>query len=554
VKRNYSVLIALLVLGIVLLIALPRTDIYEESQENFWNSTPVIELHHYPGHLENESNVFWFVHITDVHINSFEKIFGVQSDLLRQLLNNIKNYINPSFIIETGDLVNGLNPLPYYQDLNQWKIRWSVLQETGMNDTYYYDLVGNHDGYGNSDTFSYFLNWSIQKKLQYTFNRSLGLSNYSFIVLNSVWSNGAEWPDGTSGELNTSELDWFESQLIKNKNSNLTFVFQHHPYTEVGNYTTSSGKTFLELLKEFNVSADIFGHGHENLERNQGGTICIETGSLGQGDQSFRIFAVDNDGISSKVGILNHWPIAMITTPMDRNLSRTAYDIPNTTKVVPVRALVFDRINVDKVQFNIDNSNWSDMTNDSTNKYLWNGSFDATLFSNGVHTINLRAISNSGISTDSISIYIGNCESPEIINKKIKNINRYSNAGPLLYNISNHKWDKEDTSDKLKWNLSNIDPSFCNVQIIDNDSLLFTPVPGSSGTKTITISLIDSTGKSISQDIQITLYLRIDTDQLITILIIIEIMALSTSIILGIFWHKIINSRLFKSFKSNTKS
>ena len=251
-------MISVILFSVSLIIPFLNANIYEKSTEEYVNSMVVIENHNRIGHLSNNSdNLLWFVHISDTHINSFEKIYGKQSEILKHALEDIKNYIKPSFIINTGDLVNGLNPLPYYQDPEQWKIYWAVLQETGMNESFYYDIVGNHDGYGNFDTFSYFLNWSMQKKLQYTFNRSIGNSNYTFIILNTAWSKYAEWPDGTSGELNVSEMDWFENQLIKYKNSNLTFVFHHHPYFDVKDFRTSSGKTFIQLLREYNVSADI---------------------------------------------------------------------------------------------------------------------------------------------------------------------------------------------------------------------------------------------------------------------------------------------------------
>ncbi|MHA1229427.1 MAG: metallophosphoesterase family protein [Candidatus Helarchaeota archaeon] len=545
-KRNYSVLIAVLVFSISFLAVFPNNDLYESSMDNIWNGRTTIETHHTPGHLSNESKIFWFVHISDVHINSFEKIFGVQSEIFSSALNDINNYIKPEFIIDTGDLVNGLNPLPYYQDPDQWKIYWEVLQETGMNESFYYDVIGNHDGYGNSDTFSYFLNWSMQKKLQYTFNRTINNSNYTFIVLNSVWSNGAEWPDGTSAELDTSEMDWFESQLIKYKDSNLTFVFHHHPYWELTDFKTSSGTSFLELLQEYNVSVDAFGHGHEDLELNQGGTICIETGSLGQGGKSIRIFAVDNDGVSTKVGLLDKWPIALITTPMDRDLSRTAYNIPNNSKAVPIRALVFDKNNLTSVQFNIDNGPWISMTNDISNKFLWKGFFDATILSNGVHRINLKASSPSGTDTDSISIYIGIPKAPEIINGKLNNVVRFSDSDPLYYNISMHKWDPRDSKDKLNWSVSNVDPSFCLVEIIDNDTLVFTPNLNAHGTKTITITLTNTHGLSVSTNISITIYYRVPESLIKEIIIISLFIALICSVLISLFRQNLASNKKSK--------
>ena len=551
-KRNYSILIAAIVLGMSILPIMFQLTPYTESEVNSWNGQPITELKDYSGYLSNNSNnIFYFVQITDVHINAFNLIYENQVNVFQRALEEITNYIKPTLIIDSGDLVNGLNPLPYYQDESQWIARATILNDTNMNASYYYDIVGNHGGYGDSINFTYYKKYSIQypvqKEMQYTFNRTFSFGNYTFIALNSAWNDGSKWPDGTNGDLDRSELDWFESKLKNSTNFNLTFVITHHPYTDVGKNTTTTGLTYLQLLEKYNVTVHLFGHGHDNMERNEGGTTCVETNSLGMGDQGYRIFAVDNDGISMKPEYLSHWPNAMITTPMDRNLTRTAYDIPNTTKVVPVRALVFDKVSVDTVHFNIDGGPWKNMVNNTLSNPLYNGSFDATTLSDGIHNINLEVISSSGVSTDVITIYIGDNNKPEIINGKLENVVRYSDADPLKYNLTMFKWDKFDSNNQLKWNVSGIDENFCNISIIGtlNNTLLIDPVPGATGTKTITITLINSAGKSTSQQINITLYIRIATNQLMWIISIIEILILIVSIIIGIFWPKIEKLRIF---------
>jgi predicted MPP superfamily phosphohydrolase len=543
-KRFYSFLIAGLLFGLITIPILFSIDTAAESEITYWEGYPINELRYYPGSLDNDSsNVFWFVHITDVHINAFQAVFEEQSEVFRRTLYDIENYINPFFIVDSGDMVNGLNPLPFTQVPEQWKTRWDIIKEFNLNnDSYYYDVVGNHDAYGDSVNFSYFLNWSVQKKLQYNFTAPVSFGQYHFIALNSAWDDGSEWPDGTNAELDTEELDWFESQLENiTGTSNLTFIVSHHQSWDIaaGGEKSTSGYTFLDLLEKYNVSAHFFGHGHEDVQRNQGGTLYIETGSLGQGDESYRIFAVDNDGISEKKVILETWPVAMITSPMDRDLIRTAYDIPNNTKSAPVRALVFDTMPIDSVQFRIDMGIWQNMTNSSSIEPLWNGSFDAIGLSEGVHTITLRAESQSGVSTDSISFYIGSPDKPEIINGDLKDVVRYSDSDPLYYDLSMYKWDKKDTNSQLYWNITGIDSNFCGVEIVNSDILVFDPVPRATGTQTINISLTNSDNKSTSQEISITLYSRISTNNLIFIIGIIELIILLATITVGIFYPKI---------------
>ncbi|GAH50771.1 unnamed protein product, partial [marine sediment metagenome] len=307
--------------------------------------------------------------------------------------------VNPSFVVDSGDLTNGIVPLPTIQSEAQWRDRYNILAEAGVNTSVYYDIVGNHDGYGDSTSFSYYMNWSIQQQLQYTWNRSLSFGNYTFIALNSAADTGENWPGGTKGSLNQTELDWFESRLNATySSSNLTIVFAHHPESDIGSSSTSSTNlTFLELLEHYNVSAYIFGHGHHNIERNQGGTICIETDSLGMPSSvpGYRIFAVDNDGISCKYYPINTWPAVLITCPLDRRLTMQAYDIPNNTIVAPIRALVFDRNPVISVKYQIDGGSWVAMNPVLGNPNLWNGSFDASSLTESQHEIIVRAESSS---------------------------------------------------------------------------------------------------------------------------------------------------------------
>ena len=57
-----------------------------------------------------------------------------------------------------------------------------------MNASYYYDLIGNHDIYGDP-TFHFYKTYSIQGrahgKTQFAWNLSYDYGNYSFIALNS---------------------------------------------------------------------------------------------------------------------------------------------------------------------------------------------------------------------------------------------------------------------------------------------------------------------------------------------------------------------------------
>lgn len=495
---------------------------YQNSYQTAYGGQQTTTLHKFSAHLSNKTdNIFWFVQVTDIHIGAY-LLMADNKQNFRDFGANMRHILHvnndSNFIVSTGDLVNARLPLPVGQDIRQWQAYHNIVSEEGLvNTSYYYDIVGNHDGYGNSLTFSYFLNWSVQKQLQYSWNRTFPFGNYTFIALNTVQDTGSAFPDGTSGSLNRTELDWFEQQLITaEQTSNLTFVFGHHPENDVGNSTTTSGLTFLQLLEKYNTSAYIYGHGHELHERNQGGTLCIESDSLGQPftKPGYRIFAVDNDGISTIYQPLNTWPAVLITCPIDRGLTMQAPDIPNNSQMIPIRALVFDESNISAVQFKLDDGIFDPMSVSPDNSKLWNATFDASILADGVHIITVQASSSSGIASDSITVRVGSPDTPEIVNGPLPNFYRTKNSAPWRLNLSMYEWDKLDEGIQLNWSISGVDSSFCSIYFDPvRDYASFTPIKDAVGSNAITFTLTNSRDKVTSQTVLITLVDRLYPDE-----------------------------------------
>ncbi len=483
-----------------------------------YNGSTTTTLQERRAYLSNDTeHIFWFIHVTDVHLGAYT-LTGNSRQRFRDFLENAKQIYNSSyqtFIVDTGDLVNGELPVPIVQDESQWRERNTSIAAAGWWDqNLFYDMPGNHDGYGNSDSFSYYLNWSVQQKLNYNWTRSFIFGNYTFISLNSAPSHGEQWPWGTDAELDRTELDAFEQMLIAAQDSNLTFLFTHHQLSDMGGNTSTSGKTFLELLEEYKVAAHIYGHGHENEERNQGGTIAIESDSLGQSFDvpGYRIFAVDNDGISTKFQALNSWPAVIITCPIDRGLTMQAFDIDSNLTAVPIRALVFDVNDIISAEFRIDGGSWHSMNQASINEYLWTASFNASNFGKGEHSIQVRAISSSGTTSDSITVRIGTFNQPEIVNGPLPSFTRTKDCSSWTLDLSMYEWDLKYKANQLNWSVFNLNPSLCTVTItdIENDLVIFTSVSGATGTANINFTLLNADGMTVSQVIKVTLVDRID--------------------------------------------
>jgi hypothetical protein len=117
----------------------------------------------------NNSDIFWFLHITDT-----QALYRDPARIawFQEFLNNTQRVINPKFIVNTGDLTGEdyggfFTPFPG-PDLSEWQVYDQVLNETGMNASFYYDLNGNHDNYQDIN-YQYYLNYSMQHKLYYDF-------------------------------------------------------------------------------------------------------------------------------------------------------------------------------------------------------------------------------------------------------------------------------------------------------------------------------------------------------------------------------------------------
>jgi len=117
----------------------------------------------------SKQRLFWFIHISDTQF-----VWSANDSInnFYQLLNETYHEINPLFIYNTGDLVDANNGAG--QDIKEWKLYQTALEDNKMNSSIYKDLVGNHDA-ANDPDFSYFLNYSMMGKdlgvLQYSFNK-----------------------------------------------------------------------------------------------------------------------------------------------------------------------------------------------------------------------------------------------------------------------------------------------------------------------------------------------------------------------------------------------
>jgi hypothetical protein len=394
-------------------------------------------------YYSSENNkIFWFIHITDIHIG----VRGTQdSNNLQWVVNEGKNVINPSFIVASGDLTDSTNGNilgwpdgPHQVEWDEYK---AILNAAGMDSSFYYDIPGNHDAY-NDANFNYFINNAIQGmatgQAQASWTREFDFGKYHFIGTNTGGNDGRSFsiffPYGDYAGLDSNELTFIETKLQEHTDSELTLVFGHHPMDRTEGV---SGDTwifygtpeFANLMESYGISSYGYGHTHQFTEKffTQGedyetgqtyflnpGIFYINIDSLGKSSNNhLNVTAIDCNGIATVSQAINTWPIVLITAPMDLYLGGApnpyAYSVPNSN-TNPIRALVFDSNTVTLVQYRIDGTaSWSAMTSVTGNPHLWEGVWDASAASGGNHTIEVQATSNSGTRTDLITVEVGGC-------------------------------------------------------------------------------------------------------------------------------------------------
>ncbi len=380
-----------------------------------------------PAYYSSDTDkVIWFIHASDIHIGTRG---SADTANLQWLVTQARAVVNPSFIVVTGDLTDSTNGNwlgypngPYQAEWDQYK---SILQTSGVNANFYFDIPGNHDAY-NDRYFSYYLANSIQGqatgKTQVSWTRTFLWGKYHFIGVNTDDNTGAPFsltsPYGDHAGLDSSELSFINSDLASNQDASLTLVFGHHPLVPTGDSTDTylyyGRDEFVGYLDSFGAS--LYGYGHTHVSSEQyyvqnmaDGLFYFNVAALGKDSPNqYTVTAIDCNGISSVTQTVGTWPVVLVTTPMDRHLGGIvnpyAFSVPNGA-ANPVRALVFDPATVTQVQFRVDTGAWQPMTVVPGSPSLWQGVWNASASPEGEHTIEVQATTGSGTRTDRITTY-----------------------------------------------------------------------------------------------------------------------------------------------------
>ena len=342
---------------------------------------------HSASYSSDNSNIFWFFIISDTHIGARG---SPGNERLEWLMSEASHVINPAFIVNTGDLTDSTNwsdtGYPDGPHAEEWIQYRDILDRNGVDASFYYDLPGNHDHFGDRD-FAYYLSYSIQGEAsgqtQFSWTRSFDFGTYHFLGVNTCGNDGADFSVsppyyGDHAGLDSTELQFIRDELEANKDADLTMIFGHHLLTkretdwsyvtgealeEMTMTALSYGEDeFIALMNDYHPLMYAYGHSHVYREEfftkdMSEGVFYLNVASMTRNDEkNYSIVAIDNNGISTKGATIGVWPAVLITAPLDRNLGMrndpyTAEVTDFTGSAKPIRALVFDSNPVTRVDY-----------------------------------------------------------------------------------------------------------------------------------------------------------------------------------------------------------
>jgi MYXO-CTERM domain-containing protein len=409
------------------------------------------------------------MHISDLHIDNDGSTVNANTAFA---LGEGVTVIHPVFLFASGDLVNGsILKIPTSgQDQSEWDDYKQIFKASGLTSAFYFDMPGNHDGYGDNGLTHYLSN-SVQGQLTgKLFSDTSYTTKYGDYYFACLDSAGTYDKPLSYGNPEFTNVDDYQAGLTKHKDAQLNFAFAHHhlvPHGDTGlqdkygiggSDDPPKNVAAVSKMMEDNGTFYMHGHIHQYKESMQGKVLTNQIGGLGFNGAVDRSSnnAYENTKYNTNigVGIVDHnafiyrttsandpWPFVAITAPVDQYLqgggtppgtssgisyegdqiaygtekNPYTYDVCNTKTKSPVRALVLAKDAIKSVKLLIDGQEASALIAAKDPQGIWTGSFDATTIGLGMHELGVEASTAKESRIDKITIQVvsgAGCTSP----------------------------------------------------------------------------------------------------------------------------------------------
>lgn len=220
-----------------------------------------------------------------------------EAEYLRKAVAKI-NEIKPDAVLFSGDQVNIVD------NEEQWETFAEII--SGLDGAIeQFHVPGNHDvliSEGNVDSTPF----------TSRYGQDHFISSHRGISIVGINTNLIKYNDPAESE----QLDWLKSVLQKDKDSDVTLVFGHHPFfmididEEDGYFQIQKAKRcqYFDVFKSMDVDAVYAGHRHSSSEGSYQGIPMKTTTSsayqIGECQPSIRVIKVTDGEVSDEMMIL----------------------------------------------------------------------------------------------------------------------------------------------------------------------------------------------------------------------------------------------------------
>ncbi|EAY01318.1 Ser/Thr protein phosphatase, putative [Trichomonas vaginalis G3] len=309
-------------------------------------TVPKVEINkNYPS-FNKSSDPIIITHATDIHVSHLHPRTYYR---LNKTLNFWEKMIKPVFAVLSGDLTDNYShkksPCYAYPIEKHWKIYNDTITNSGLNLDRLFEIFGNHDLFGVydwDDNKSYASIYTKTKRSSFhAFSQVRnGVKLIGFVPCEIPFGNG---PQQVVATMRTKYLDELERELQQKSDAKYVIIVCHftHEFIYPLRARSTSGKTYEDLIREYNVTCLLTGHVHpKKLEFvHYANTMELTMMSMKKYD-FFALLSLDNGRINYEQHSFNDSQISLITNPAPSKLQSFNF----IDKKMPVRIVTFSNL------------------------------------------------------------------------------------------------------------------------------------------------------------------------------------------------------------------